>query len=309
MSTRSRERTVAAVARDAVSDVFGVDGLLWTTLSSLVRQPGALADAYARGQDVAALRPTRVYLLASVALFAVLRATDPGGAAGEALRESERRWLASANPNADRELAEDLARQSRETRALAEHHAARADDLDSPLAQVESGARPDVRQRAAGVVTSPAPAPDVRERRGTEEELAAAQGEIIGALLRWLPIALIVAVPLYALGLFVLAGGERSGVAALALAAHAHAATYGALAVAAAASWAAGWSGAAVAASVGAALLVGAAWQARALRRVYGVTRLRAVLVAVGLGSAYVVAVAGLGVILYGAAIQLTLNA
>ncbi len=286
--------------------MFGVDGLLWTTLSYLIRQPGALADAYARADTVAALRPTRVYLLASVALFAVLRATDPGGAAGDALRESERRWLASAAPSADQELAEDLARRSRETRALADHHAMQADRLDALLERIDGDIQPADRQQAAQAVTSPPPVPDVRERRGTEEELAAAQGEIIGTLLRWLPIALIVAVPFYAVGLFVLTGGGRSGVAALALAAHAHAVTYGVLAVAAAASWAAGWSGAVVAVLVGAALVVGAAWQVRALRRVCDVTRLRAVLVAVGLGGAYVVSVAVLGLILYSAVLHLT---
>ena len=289
----TEDKTVGGLVRDAVSDAVGVDGALWTTVGRLVRQPGALADAYARGGADGTLRPTRVYLLASVALFAVLRLADPGAAIGRALQNSERAWLASGAPSADRELVEDLGRLSREARARAAYDAGRASRMDSLRARLAAGVvGADDRQAGAdAIVTSQTP-PDVRERWGTEEEIAATQGAIVGSLLEWLPLALIAGVPVYAVGLFLVAGGRRSGVVALALAAHVHAVAYVGLAAGVAVAWAAGWGLVVTASAVAVALGLAGVCQSRALRRVHDVSAVRAAVSTVALGAVYLVGVA-----------------
>lgn len=302
MSRPAPEPTVAHVVRDAVSDAVGVDGALWQTLALLIRQPSALADAYARGDVRGLLRPTRLYLLASLTLFTALTLADPGAALGAMLSDFERTHLASGQRGADAELVADLERMAREARGQSDYQAGLARRLDSLAAAVPGGTS---RQAGAAAVTAP-PEGAGAAREGTEEDVAAAQAVVVGTLFEWLPLALIVLVPVQAIGLYLSVGRRRSGVAALALAAHGHVVAYLALVIAVAAHWLAGWGTTAV--LIPPALVAAAAWQTAAARRVYDVTTARAALAVVGVGVGYLVGVALVAGFLYAVAIAFYLH-
>ena len=285
----AQDRTVGEFVRDAVADTVGVDGRLWVTLAALFGAPGQLTDAYVAGRGGGFLRPAQTYLVLSLALFSLLQVADPGDALGRRLLDSEREFLASGSPSARDERVRDLER--RLSAAVAERDSAagavrQAEDL---LAAARRG------ERAGDVAAFLVPQADAAtappRRYGNEERIGLAQAEVAGTLLEWLPVLLVVLVPVYALGVYLLAGQRRSGTVAVVLSVHAHAAGFGAFVVVVALAIGAGW--AAAAAGSGLALAALAVWQAAALRRVYGAGRTRAALVAVGWGAAY-----GVGVLL-----------
>lgn len=285
------ERSVVELAKEAVSDAVGLEGRLWRTLSALARTPGALTEAYVAGADVY-FRPTRLYLFLSLVLFSLTTVADPGRAVGETLLSHERQWLASGHPSANSELVADLRRLRRRAQAGADRSAQHVAHLDTLLEAVQAGER---RAEAADVIAPP----DLVEAEGggrrwgdaTEEDLAVAQGAVAGRLVEWLPLALIGLLPLYALGVFLLIGQQRSGVVAIVLSVHAHAVAYGVLSIAMGIAWASGWAPGATLLSLSSALGTLAVWQAVALRRVYGAGWVRAAAVTIGWGAGYGVSV------------------
>lgn len=288
-----QERTVGAFVREVAADTFGADGRLWRTLAALARSPGLLTETYAAGRDGGFLRPTRTYLTLSLVLFTAVRFADPGGALGRALLDVERSYLAGSSRAAQEERVGDLERARGAVladRAAVDREVVRVEGL---LEAARRGERSS--EVAAFLVPDPdADAPTrLYGRYGGEERLGLVQAEAAGTLLEWLPLLLVVLVPVYAVGVYVLAGQRRSGVVAVALAVHAHAAAFAVLAVAAVLAVGAGW-GAGLLALVPAAAAL-AVWQAAALRRVYGASPGRAWAVALGWGGAY--AVGALGVL------------
>jgi hypothetical protein len=67
-----RDLRVRAVVRDAAAGLFDLDSRTWATLRALFTAPGALSGRYRDGQRVRFIAPLRLYLLASVLLFAAL---------------------------------------------------------------------------------------------------------------------------------------------------------------------------------------------------------------------------------------------
>ena len=291
-----QDRTVGEFVWDAAADVFGVDGRLWRTLSALVRAPGLMTATYVSGQDGGFLRPTRTYLAFSLVVFTLVRLSDPGGALGRALLDFERSFLAGGSADAQVERVLDLERVREATladRASAERDLAEVDGL---LDAARRGERSE--EVAAFLVPLPDDAAQDQgsTRLGGEERLGLAQAEVAGTFLELLPVLLIVLVPVYALGVYLLAGQRRSGVVAVVFAVYAHAAGFGALALVAmlavGAGWGVGWM-----ALLPAAVSL-AVWQSAALQRVYGATPGRSWAVAVGWGGAYALgALAVLGVV------------
>ena len=62
-----------------MADYFGFDGKLWRTLAPLATRPGLLTNEYLRGRRNHYVRPVRLYLTASLALFFLLSILPEGG--------------------------------------------------------------------------------------------------------------------------------------------------------------------------------------------------------------------------------------
>lgn len=60
---------------EATGSLVALDGKLWRTLRALVTQPGFLTEEYLRGRRKFYVRPTRLFLVMSLLMFAVLRLT------------------------------------------------------------------------------------------------------------------------------------------------------------------------------------------------------------------------------------------
>src|SRR2546430_14843256 len=77
--------------RDAAGRYVALDGRMWRTIAALLFRPGYLAREYFAGRRRRYIRPARLFLVLSIALFALLRfASEP------MLIEDE---LASAKPS------------------------------------------------------------------------------------------------------------------------------------------------------------------------------------------------------------------
>ena len=295
-----REPGLAALVREAASDLVGIEGRLWRTVADLAARPGALTEAYLAASG-AVLRPTRVYLLSSLTLFSVLTLADPGRALGDALLEAEYRWLTSDAPSARRELRDDLGDRQRAARLDAAAAVAEAARVDSLVLALRDGRGVEA---AARVVVPEAAAPrplggTMRSIDATEEDLARAQPAVAGKLAEWLPLALIAGVPFLAFGLFLAVGQGRSGVVAVLVALHAHAASFLALTVAVVALWVSGWTARVGLVALPLALGASLVWLALALRSTYRIGWPRAVAAATGVGVGYLVAVAAGFAVLY----------
>jgi uncharacterized protein DUF3667 len=88
--------TVRAFLRDAAGRYVALDGRLWRTMAALLFRPGYLAQEYFRGRRRRYIRPARLFLVLSIALFALLRFTS-----GPTVFEDE---LSKGNPA---DIAED----------------------------------------------------------------------------------------------------------------------------------------------------------------------------------------------------------
>jgi hypothetical protein len=75
--TDTRLPTVRQFMHDATGRLIAFDGRLWRTLFALVAKPGFLTREYFDGRRRRSLRPTRLFLVMSVILFAVLRLATP----------------------------------------------------------------------------------------------------------------------------------------------------------------------------------------------------------------------------------------
>jgi hypothetical protein len=75
--TDIRLPTVRQFMHDATGRLIAFDGRLWRTLFALVAKPGMLTREYFDGRRRRYLRPSRLFLIMSVILFAVLRLATP----------------------------------------------------------------------------------------------------------------------------------------------------------------------------------------------------------------------------------------
>lgn len=70
--------TVRALLREAAGRYVAIDGRMWRTLVPLLFRPGFLTREYFAGRRRRYIRPARLFLVLSIALFALLRFTgDP----------------------------------------------------------------------------------------------------------------------------------------------------------------------------------------------------------------------------------------
>jgi hypothetical protein len=71
--TRTRLPTFAQFMRDAAGRYVALDGKWWRTLGALIFRPGFLTREYLAGRRRRYVRPSRLFLVASLLVFAVLR--------------------------------------------------------------------------------------------------------------------------------------------------------------------------------------------------------------------------------------------
>jgi len=71
--TRTRLPTFAQFMRDAAGRYVALDGKWWRTLGALIFRPGFLTREYLAGRRRRFVRPSRLFLVASLLVFAVLR--------------------------------------------------------------------------------------------------------------------------------------------------------------------------------------------------------------------------------------------
>ena len=70
--------------RDALSELFGLDGRVWKTYGTLLFRPGRLTVDYLKGRRQRSLSPLRVYLAATLLFFVLLSMLDPIGQVSDA---------------------------------------------------------------------------------------------------------------------------------------------------------------------------------------------------------------------------------
>ncbi len=68
---------IIPLLRELIGDWLGFDSVFWRTLKALIVRPGALTDAFNKGQRVRYLAPTRLYLLISIVFFFIYVNFDP----------------------------------------------------------------------------------------------------------------------------------------------------------------------------------------------------------------------------------------
>lgn len=76
--TRERLPTFARFMREATGRYVALDGKLWKTLVALLARPGFLTHEYFAGRRRRYIGPARLFLVASLVLFAVLRFASEG---------------------------------------------------------------------------------------------------------------------------------------------------------------------------------------------------------------------------------------
>jgi hypothetical protein len=193
--------TVRTMLRDAAGRYVALDGRMWRTLFPLLVRPGFLTREYLSGRRRRYIRPARLFLVLSIALFALLRFV--GGPS----------FLSSAG-EADPDLAHDIAAETPQGKGFSI-----GPDSDLRL-DVDAGSWLDpLRRRIAQFNRIP------REERGEA---------IFAGMLRYGPYAAFVLLPLFALLLKVLYAGRarryparpRRYAAHLVFGAHAHAAAF-----------------------------------------------------------------------------------
>ncbi len=99
--TRARLPTFLQFMRDAAGRYVALDGKWWKTLGALIFRPGFLTREYLAGRRRRYVRPSRLFLVASLLVFAVLRLEVEFGGFDLLEFESEPRG-ALERPSADR---------------------------------------------------------------------------------------------------------------------------------------------------------------------------------------------------------------
>lgn len=190
--------TVRTMLRDAAGRYVALDGRMWRTLFPLLFRPGFLTREYLSGRRRRYIRPARLFLVLSIALFALLRFV--GGPS----------FLSTAT-EADPDLAHDIASEAPQGKGFSI-----GPDSDLRL-DVDAGSWLDpLRRRIAQFNRIP------REERGEA---------IFAGMLRYGPYAAFVLLPLFALLLKILYVGRarrypsrpRRYAAHLVFGAHSHA--------------------------------------------------------------------------------------
>ena len=88
--------TVRALLSEATGRYVALDGRLWRTLIALLFRPGFLTREYFAGRRRRYIRPARLFLVLSIALFALLRFTgEPPMLIDQGLTQAERDEIAS----------------------------------------------------------------------------------------------------------------------------------------------------------------------------------------------------------------------
>jgi hypothetical protein len=88
--------TVRALLSEATGRYVALDGRLWRTLIALLFRPGFLTREYFAGRRRQYIRPARLFLVLSIALFALLRFTgEPPMLIDQDLTQAERDEIAS----------------------------------------------------------------------------------------------------------------------------------------------------------------------------------------------------------------------
>ena len=115
--------------RDAVGELFGLDGRVWRTLGTLLVKPGTLTLAYLQGRRRRYLTPLRVYLVATLTFFVLLSVLDPADA-----------WLRNTVYMRNGEPADTLV-QVRDLTQAFDAELARVDSLRERRASIDSEAQ------------------------------------------------------------------------------------------------------------------------------------------------------------------------
>jgi hypothetical protein len=93
--------TVRALLREAAGRYVALDGRMWRTLIGLLFRPGFLTREYFAGRRRQYIRPARLFLVLSIALFALLRFTgEPPMLIDKDLTQAERDEIASETADA-----------------------------------------------------------------------------------------------------------------------------------------------------------------------------------------------------------------
>ncbi len=71
--TRLQLPTARVFMREATGRYFSLDGRMWRTLAALLFRPGFLTREYLQGRRRRYIRPARLFLVLSLALFAAIR--------------------------------------------------------------------------------------------------------------------------------------------------------------------------------------------------------------------------------------------
>lgn len=72
-------QSVAYFVKDALVEMFGLDGRMWATSRELFLRPGSLTSAYIAGKRSAFIRPFRLYLSTTLVFFFLVSVFDPVG--------------------------------------------------------------------------------------------------------------------------------------------------------------------------------------------------------------------------------------
>lgn len=134
--------------REAIVELLGLDGRLWTTMRLLLFQPGRLTEDYRAGIRTRYLRPLRIYISTTLAFFFLVSLIDPAGQVeqqlGSRIQEDSTALASVRYELINQRMRDDSTRLRQRMEELAEAKQA----LDSLSATVGSEAGLDAGQRA-----------------------------------------------------------------------------------------------------------------------------------------------------------------
>jgi hypothetical protein len=178
--TRLALPTVRELMRDAAGRLVAIDGRLWRTLRLLLFRPGLLTREYLEGRRKRYVRPTRLFFVMSLLLFATIRLVVPASNI-VTLDVGDDKPPVEGSPTARSSDAGSAAPATR-TPSTATKHV--DPELDALLTRYERYVPADWAKRIARFQALPAE--DQNER-------------IYSGLLRYAPYAMVVLLPVFAL--------------------------------------------------------------------------------------------------------------